>query len=435
MIVGRKRQVRVLDVYVGSSEVGKYSREPSGTTSFRYDPDWLSSERAFPISLSMPLSDRVWSGEGTTSYFDGLLPDDRTVREKIAAREQADSAGIFDLLAVIGRDCVGALRFVPEGLDPGDPTKMEYRPVTDDEIAARIASLGTTPLGVYAGDDDFRISIAGVQEKTAFLWLDNQWQLPLGPTPTSHIFKPAMKEGSAGADFSNTPWNEWFCLVICRALGLESAKAEVLIFDDKPVIAIERFDRVWQDGVLYRLPQEDLCQVLGVPPARKYQSDGGPGIVDALEILDGAIAPYEDRLAFMKAQIVFWLLAAIDGHAKNFSIFFSPGGYRLTPLYDVMSAAPWPEFPDQKIKLAMALGRKNYYRLKQIQIRHFYQTGQKARLREQDMDSIFSGLAAQMDGAIAEVAALAAAVHMPESTSEPILAGVSKRARMIGAHK
>ncbi|HED18225.1 MAG TPA: type II toxin-antitoxin system HipA family toxin [Gammaproteobacteria bacterium] len=429
--MGRKRQGRALDVYVGLSKVGRYSREPSGATSFRYDSDWLSSKKAFPISLSMPLSDRVWSGEGATSYFDGLLPDDRTVREKIAAREQADSAGIFDLLAVIGRDCVGALRFVPEGRDPGDPTKMEYRPVTDDEIAARIASLGIAPLGVHTDDDDFRISIAGVQEKTAFLLIDDQWQLPLGPTPTSHIFKPAMKEGPSGADFSDTPWNEWLCLTLCRSLGLESAKAKVLIFDGKPVIVIERFDRVWQDGVLYRLPQEDICQARGVPPVRKYQSDGGPGIIDVLEFLNGAIAPYEDRLAFMKVQIVYWLLAAIDGHAKNFSIFLSPGGYRLTPLYDVMSAAPWPEFSDHKIKLAMALGNKNYYRLKQIQIRHFYQTGQKAGLREQDMDSIFSGLAAQVDDSIAETAALAADAGMPESTSEPIFAGVRKRAGML----
>jgi serine/threonine-protein kinase HipA len=438
--MGRKRKGRVLDVYIGSSKVGRYSRTASGATSFRYDPDWLSSERAFPISLSMPLSDRVWSGENATSYFDGLLPDDRTVREKIAAREHADSAGIFDLLAVIGRDCVGALRFVPEGLDPGDPAKMTYRPVSDGEIATRIASLATTPLGVHADDDDFRISIAGVQEKTAFLQINDQpdtggWQLPVGPTPTSHIFKPAMKEGPAGADFSDTPWNEWLCLVLCRALGLESANAEVLIFDGKPVIVVERFDRAWQDGVLYRLPQEDICQALGVPPVRKYQSDGGPGIIDVLAFLNGAAAPHEDRLAFMKAQIVFWLLAAIDGHAKNFSIFLTPGGYKLTPLYDVMSAAPYAEFPVQKTRLAMSLGNKGYYRLNRIQLRHFYQTGQKARLREQDMDSIFSGLVVQMDDAISVAAALAADAGMPESTSEPILAGVSKRAGMIGTRK
>ncbi|MES9830282.1 MAG: type II toxin-antitoxin system HipA family toxin [Candidatus Thiodiazotropha sp.] len=429
--MGRKRQRRVLDVYVGSSKVGQYSRAPSGATSFRYDPTWLSSKRAFPISLSMPLSDRIWSGEGATSYFDGLLPDDRAVREKIAACEHADSAGIFDLLAVIGRDCVGALRFVPEGLDPGDPAKMAYRPVSDDEIAARLASLATNPLGILVDEDDFRISIAGVQEKTAFLRVDNQWQLPIGPTPTSHIFKPAMKEGPNGADFSDTPWNEWLCLVLCRALGLETANAEVRLFDGKPVIVVERFDRVWQDGVLYRLPQEDICQALGFPPMRKYQSDGGPGIIDVLGFLNGAIAPYEDRLAFMKAQIVFWLLAAIDGHAKNFSIFLTPGGYKLTPLYDVMSAAPYPEYPVQKIKLAMAIGQKGYYRLSQIQLRHFFQTGQKAGLCEQDMDSIFSDLAGRLDDAIAEVAAMAAANGMSESTCSPILDGVSKRAKLM----
>lgn len=93
-----------------------------------------------------------------------------------------------------------------------------------------------------------------------------------------------MREGPNGADFSDTPWNEWLCLALCRALGLETASTEVRMFDGKPVIVVERFDRIWQEGVLYRLPQEDLCQALGVPPMRKYQSDGGPGIVDVMSL-------------------------------------------------------------------------------------------------------------------------------------------------------
>jgi len=221
------------------------------------------------------------------------------------------------------------------------------------------------------------------------------------------------------------------CLALCSTLGLETANAEVLLFNDKPVIVIERFDRTWHEGVLYRLPQEDLCQALGVAPMRKYQSDGGPGIIDALAFLNGATDPYEDRLTFMKTQIMFWLLAAIDGHAKNFSVFLSPGGYRLTPLYDVMSAAPYPEFPAQKIKLAMAIGDKRYYRLSQIQIRHFYQTGQKAGLKVQDMDSIFADLAVRVDEAIERVDVLAANVGMPKATSGPILEGVSRRGRLM----
>jgi serine/threonine-protein kinase HipA len=428
--MGRTRKGRILTVYVGSSKVGTYSYAANGSTAFRYDENWISSERAFPISLSMPLSDRVWSGVHVDSFFDGLLPDDPVVKNRIAAREQIASAGTFDLLSAIGRDCVGALRFVPEGLDPGDPAKMSYRPVNDKEIASRIASLKTAPLGIHTADDDFRISIAGVQEKTAFLRIDDQWQRPLGSTPTSHIFKPAMKEGPHGANFSDTPWNEWLCLALCRALGLETAHAEVLLFDDKPVIVVERFDRLWRDDVLYRLPQEDICQALGVSPMRKYQSDGGPGIVDILEFLNGAVAPRKDRLSFMKTQIVFWLLAAIDGHAKNFSIFLTPGGYKLTPLYDVMSAYPYSALSAHKIKLAMAVG-KNHYRLKEIQPRHFYQTGQKAGLREEDMDDIFGNLVPLIDKAIADVRVLAEESDVLETTYEPILVGVKKRARLI----
>lgn len=429
--MGRKRRKSALDVYVGSSRVGRYARAADGSTSFRYDPAWLGSDRAFPVSLSLPLSDRVWSGAGVNSVFDGLLPDDQAVRDKIAAREHAQSAGTFDLLATIGRDCAGALRFIPEGLDPGDPVQMHSRSVDDDEIAARIAALGTTPLGLYFSEDDFRISLAGVQEKTAFLRVDGRWHLPLGPTPTSHIFKPALKQGPNGADFSDTPWNEWLCLRLCSAFGLEAAVAEVVMSGGKPVLVVERFDRRWQEGILYRLPQEDMCQALGVPTSRKYQSDGGPGIGDILAFLNGAASPHEDRLRFMKAQIVFWLLGAIDGHAKNFSVFLTPGGYMLTPLYDAMSAAPYPEFSPHKIKLAMAIGDKRHYRLKEIQPRHFYQTGQKAGLRPQDIDDLFADLLSRLDAVLNDGAAQAALAGMPEATLHPVLDGVSKRAALL----
>lgn len=429
--MGRKRKQRILDIYVGTSCVGTYTRAPSGATAFRYTLDWLASDRAFPISLSMPLSDKAWTGDAASAYFDGLLPDDQKMRETIAAREQADSAGTFDLLASIGRDCVGALRFVREGEDPGNPEDMPRRPIDDDEIAQRLATLATNPLGIHASADEFRISLAGVQEKTAFLWMNDQWQLPLGPTPTSHIFKPAMKEGPNGADFSDTPWNEWLCLKLCRSFGLPAANTEVLHFGGRPVIVVERFDRLWQGKVLYRLPQEDMCQALGVPPIRKYQSDGGPGILDILNILNGAQSPHEDRLSFMRSQIVFWLLAAIDGHAKNFSIFLTPGGFKLTPLYNVMSVTPYPEYSPHKIKLVMAVGDSLHYRIKGIQLRHFYQTAQKAGIVKQDMDDLFADILAHTKPAIHEAADAAAKTNMPQKTVDAIFSGIDQRVRLI----
>jgi serine/threonine-protein kinase HipA len=429
--MGRKRKSRVLDVYVGSSRVGFYRRAPDGATSFCYDSDWLSLDRAFPVSMSIPLSDRTWSGSNVSNFFEGLLPDDPAIRQTIARREHAQSAGTFDLLTAIGRDCVGALRFVPEGFEPGDPNAMVSRPISTDEIAARIAALGVAPLGMADNEPEFRISIAGVQEKTAFLNIDSTWHLPHGATPTSHIFKPALKDGPNGADFSDSPWNEWVCLEVCRALGLEAARAEVLDFDGKPVLVVERFDRLWRNDVLYRLPQEDICQALGVPPTRKYQSDGGPGIADVLDFLNAAVSPHEDRRHFMTAHIVFWLLAAIDGHAKNFSIFLTPGGFRLTPLYDVMSAAPYKKLSPHKIKLAMAIGYNRHYRVKEILPRHFHQTAREAGLNKDDMIEIFSALTERVDSALSRVEVLAVKASAPERTYAPILEGARKRVALI----
>jgi len=439
--MGRKRQSGSLDVYVGTSRIGAYTRAATGAMSFRYDDAWLGSELSFPVSLSLPLSDRVWAGGAITGVFDGLLPDDRTVREVIAAREGADSAGTFDLLAAIGRDCVGALRFVPEGEDPGDPAQMRYRPIDDEEIARRLAGLARAPLGMVAHRDtenegeDFRISIAGMQEKTAFLYTEDGWQLPLGATPTSHIFKPAMREGPDGADFSDSPWNEWFCLKLCSTLGLPAARAEVRHFDNKPVIVVERFDRRWQEGVLYRLPQEDMCQALGVPPYRKYESDGGPGILAVLKFLTQAAAPREGRLIFFKAQIVFWLLAAIDGHAKNFSVFLTPGGFNLTPLYDVMSAAPYPELSPQKVKLAMAIGDHRHYRIKEIAGRHFYQMGRAAGFADEDVNELFGDLDKSLDSVLEKTATAADKAGMPRQTKGAIIDGVRARANLIQSNQ
>lgn len=422
---------KTLNVYSGANHIGIFSSAPNGDLAFRYQPDWLSCEDAYPISLSMPLSDRVWNGERVSNYFDGLLPDDFGIREKIALRAQAESSGTFDLLSVIGRDCTGSLCIVPEGEKPFDPEEMNYRKIGADEMTQRLASLDSSPLGLCPDEGDFRISIAGVQEKTAFLQVDGEWHLPLGSTPTSHIFKPPIKEKPYGANLSNVSWNEWLCLVLCQMFGVESANAEVQMFGEMPVIVLERFDRVWLERVLYRIPQEDICQALSISPIRKYQADGGPSIFDVLDFLNGAAEPRNERIKFFKAQVVFWLLAAIDGHAKNFSVFLTPRGYRLTPVYDVMSADPYPEFSSENVKMVMAVGDGQHYRMDRILPEHFYQTGRKSWLDHDDMDEIFSQLANDLDIVISKAGELADKSGMPCKTSEPILQGVRKRARLI----
>jgi serine/threonine-protein kinase HipA len=165
-------------------------------------------------------------------------------------------------------------------------------------------------------------------------------------------------------------------------------------FGEFKTLVVERFDRkLSEDGKWYvRLPQEDLCQATATPPALKYESDGGPGIAAAMDLLLGSERAEDDRRDFLRTQVVFWMLAAIDGHAKNFSIFLLPGGaYRLTPRYDILSAHPTlghgrGKLAPEKIRMAMAVAGKNrHYRWKEIGVRHWIETAKRhglARMSE-----------------------------------------------------
>ena len=142
-------------------------------------------------------------------------------------------------------------------------------------------------------------------------------------------------------------------------------------FGGRRTLVVERFDRRWtRDGRLLRLPQEDCCQALSIPPTRKYQSEGGPGMREIITLLKASDAPEADIAVFVRANIMLWLLGATDGHAKNFSIFLAPGGgFRMTPLYDVLTAQPSlaaHQIQQKKFRLAMSVGKNRHYEIHDI---------------------------------------------------------------------
>ena len=105
-------------------------------------------------------------------------------------------------------------------------------------------------------------------------------------------------------NFSDSVDNEFFCLKLMQAFGLPTCHAEIEVFEDQKILVVERFDRKWIKDQLIRLPQEDMCQALGVSPYQKYQSEGGPGIVTIAKLLDIS-TDVQDKLSFFKAQLVF----------------------------------------------------------------------------------------------------------------------------------
>jgi serine/threonine-protein kinase HipA len=433
--MGRPPANAPLNVFLNARLAGVLRRASSGAIDFRYDPRWLSWESTFPISLSLPLREDRYIGAPVIAVFDNLLPDSEPIRRRVAERVGANGTDAYSMLAALGHDCVGALQFLPQGADPGPAGKVEGKPATESEVAAIIQNLATAPLGM-GEDEDFRISIAGAQEKTALLRRSGKWYKPTGTTATTHILKPQIGRLPNGIDLSNSVENEYFCLKLLAALGVPAANVEIGNFGGRPTLIVERFDRLWtNDKRLLRLPQEDCCQALSVPPTRKYQSDGGPGMKDILQLLKGSDAPAEDAATFLRASIVFWLIGATDGHAKNFSLFLSPSGrFRLTPLYDVLSAQPSlgaKQIQRKAFKLAMSVGKNRHYAMNEILPRHFIQTAEISGIGAAVVHAIFKDVVENFEPAFAKMQK-ALPKGFPEELTNSIREAAIHRLHLIG---
>ena len=432
--MARRRARTPLNVFMNARLVGRLRRLSSGAVDFQYDPSWLAWKHALPISHSLPLREDRYPGDPVVAVFDNLLPDPEPMRRRIAERVGAEGHDAYSLLAKLGGDCVGALQILPEGREPGPAGVVEGREADDGEIAAIIRNLAIAPLGL---DDDaaFRISIAGAQDKTALLYWHGKWHVPRGTTATTHIVKPQIGMLPNGIDMSRSVENEHLCLELAAALGLATATTEIMDFDGERVLVVERFDRLWtRDGRLLRLPQEDCCQALSVPPSLKYDADGGLGMAEILDLLRGSDAPGADQRRFVKAQIVFWLLGATDGHAKNFSIFLKPGGrFRMTPLYDVLSAQPSVDagqLRENGFKLALAVGDNRHYVINTIFPRHFVQTAARGGLPALAIDEICGELVEAAEPAI-EAVLQSLPRGFPAELADSVVNGIRARLRLM----
>lgn len=388
--------VRRLYCFMNDEPVGELTRH-NGRQSFRYDERWLASAHGRALSVSLPFTHETRSGEVVDAWFENLLPDNDTIRQAIVDRLGAASNKPFDLLSVLGRDCVGALTLQTDS-ELSTSLAVDTRPLAEADIEQLLNDTRLhNILGMRAGDP-FRLSIAGAQEKTALTWWQQRWQKPLGRTPTTHIFKPPISPRRGDPlDLSSSVDNEWFCLRYLTALGLPAAQAEIAHFGAQKVLIVERFDRRIIGDRIYRLPQEDFCQALGKSSGSKYESHGGPDARAIAGVLRYALDPAKNLETFFKAQFVYWLLAAIDGHAKNFSLHHRPDGYQMTPLYDVMSTYPYfgqGDIQPQKIQMAMSVRGQSgkHYRWHAILPRHWMtharHLGISQRLAQQWIDDV-----------------------------------------------
>lgn len=445
--MGRRSHNQTLMLWANGDLVGRWTLTARGGMELQYEPAWMASPRGRPISLSLPFGfgNEPLRSDAVAHYFEGLLPDSDAIRRRMATRFRTGSTDAFALLAAVGRDCVGALQLLPEGQAPEGVDQVDGLVVDEAAIERHLLEVVSTDrfISTRSPDDDFRISLAGAQEKDALLWWDGQWMKPRGATPTTHIFKlPMGLVGGRQADFSTSVDNEWLCLRLLRAYGLPVAQAEIATFGRQRVLVVSRFDRMHSaDGRrLLRLVQEDFCQATGTSPLLRYESDGGPGLQQLFTLVQQSLDAGQDLRTLMASQILFWMLRAPDGHAKNFSIQLQAGAagrFRLTPLYDVMSAYPVlgdgaNQWSSHDLRLAMALlGKNRHYHVQQIQRRHFNSTARKVGYGA-DAEALIQDLVARTPAVVAQVGA-ALPRGFSQVVADTVLGGLLRAAQTLEA--
>lgn len=358
-----------LGVYLNDRRVGVLHDEESPV--FVYDKAWLEVADAYPLSRQLPLQPEPLAGRSVRAFFAGLLPEAET-RDRIASLLGVSAGNDFALLERIGGECAGAVSLWPEGHPPPASTgPSSRRRLAASELEEIVRQLPQRPL--LAGEAGVRLSLAGAQVKLPVIVdpVDGSLALPLGSAASTHILKPEP------ARFPGLAANEAFCMALARAAGLAAVETQWLMIGTTPCLLVRRYDReVAPDGASLRLHQEDFCQALGVPPERKYQTEGGPSLADCFDLLrQWSSAPVVDIRSFLDGVIFAALTGNADAHAKNFSFLYRGARRHMAPLYDQVCTLVWPEL---SAALSMKIGASNL--LSEVSPEHFRQLAAKAGL-------------------------------------------------------
>jgi serine/threonine-protein kinase HipA len=407
-----------LPVYFEIRLVGRIDVGADGS-SFAYDPAWLKTRGAFPLSVTMPLSPWSVPPDVFLPWASNLLPEGQQLKT-IGSRLGASGDDVVEILRQIGRDTAGALSIGK----PGTASTAHWKPVeTEADLERVITELPRKPFLV--GDEGVSMSLAGVQSKLAVA-IDDQGRIciPLDGAPSTHILKPDSDSLYGGVQ------NEALCLALARRCGLNAAEVTTGKAGKRTYLLVTRYDRQRQKDRVRRLHQEDYCQALGRPPSSKYEANQtgtkGPTLSDMFALTRSAMSA-ADTIALLDAVIFNVLMCNTDAHAKNYSLMITGKGFKVAPIYDVMCADVWEGVTKN---LAQTIAGKN--RGAHLKHRHWLRMAEDCGLNPTRLVARVETLAAkvttELDQAVAEVKAMPAGGH---GLLADIHAAISKRCQAI----
>lgn len=312
------------DVFLFGKPVGVISRT-TGAYTFQYRSEVVENDAVRPISRSLPKREEPYDQEEADPFFQGLLPEEE-YKELVARGVNVSAGNTPGLLGAIGGECAGAVSIWPQGEAP--LAKGRYRALSTTDLE-QIFEEGKLPDAVREG----RLSLGGAQSKIVAHRRDGTWHLPLKGSPSLYILKRTVHPGCP-----DLVQNEYFCLSLAERLGLPVPEARVEVFGSVSVVAVRRYDRIEEGESIRRMHQEDLCQALGYPPDRKYESDGGASFAQIAEVIrEECSVPLQDLRRLIRWAGFNYLIGNCDAHSKNVALLYDPEETRLSPFYDLNS--------------------------------------------------------------------------------------------------
>lgn len=354
----RELQVNV-EISGENKPVGRLLYNDSSDAIFKYDRNYLASDYAMPISISLPLQQEAFSILQSRTFFEGLLPEGFT-RRTVAEWLRVDENDYISILHGLGNECLGAIQIV----DEEDQVSNLYEPLSVEEIK-RLANEGSSKSAEIIVAT--HLSLAGASGKVGLYWDSNQnkWYLPKGKAPSTHIVKQSHVR------LNNLVANEQLSLMTAKMVGVNVANSFIVDTGSKQdgdvLLASERYDRTFAgakktiSGMLcpLRLHQEDFSQALGISSSSKYEREGMSYLGKMFALLRTYSAnPLEDTAELWRRMIFNVLIGNCDGHIKNNALLYSSNlkSIRLAPAYDIVSTVIYKPFNRE---MSIYLGGEN----------------------------------------------------------------------------
>lgn len=393
-----------LDIYYGDSLVGVFGLTPQADYYVEYADAWMES--GFSISVHIPKEQKYHEGRLVEYYVENLLPE-AELRQAIARRHGVSENNYFSLMQIIGRDCAGAFSL-------GAPQSAgQYEKLPPDELLQLLGNLPQYPMAANRKGASF--SLAGAQNKIPLHKSNSEYSLPLYGAASNCIIKTPMKH----AEWS-VP-NELFCMQLASKVLAGVADTEYLPLGEESSLVVHRYDRAVQNTRLVRLPQEDFCQLSGLPSRLKYESEGGPGFATCASLIRKYCSVPAPHLMRMLHWAIFNLcIGNMDAHAKNLSLLTRESGKVLAPFYDLVCTLYYEGFSTE---LAMSIGgRSNPDKIAAAQWSQFAQNiGMPEKLVLQEASRIIRRIIDKLPETAEEVSSVVPEKHFIQELRKFIL--------------